>query len=136
MIFALTPRRIRLLAALWTLGIVVAVTIPASSVPDTPPDIGFDKIVHLIMFAGFGALWMEALNTAPRSGEGWSMRQRLLLVGCIGLILAAGTEWVQHAFLSSRDGDLYDVAANTIGLGAGIGWAVWRARVQARSAAS
>lgn len=136
MTFSLTARRGRLLAVLWTLGIFVAVTVPASSVPDTPPDIGFDKIVHLVMFAGFGALWMRALGAGSDTEGTWPLRRCLLVVGGTGLALAVGTEWVQHAFLPTRDGNIYDTIANMIGLVAGIGWGAWRVRGRAHAAAS
>ncbi|MES3629330.1 MAG: VanZ family protein [Longimonas sp.] len=136
MTFSLTARRLRLLAALWTLGILIAVTVPASSVPDTPPDIGVDKIVHVVMFAGFGGLWMCVLGAGSDPEEAWPLWRCLLVVAGTGLVLAVGTEWMQHAFLPTRDGNIYDVIANMVGLATGIGWGVWRVRGRAHAAAS
>ena len=110
-------RRPLVQALLWTLGILIAVTVPASTVPTGPPDIGIDKIAHLVMFGGFGALWTRVL-TPP-----WRM---LWVVGGLGLVLAAGTELLQHFALTTRQGSLYDGMANGLGLALGMAWAVWR----------
>ena len=112
-------RRPHVQALLWTLAILIAVTVPASTVPTGPPDIGVDKIAHLIMFAGFGLLWMRTLTA-------WRGRRALLLVGSVGLALAAGTELLQHLVLETRQGALYDALANALGLALGLLWAVWR----------
>ncbi|PEN05638.1 teicoplanin resistance protein VanZ [Longimonas halophila] len=113
-----TLRRPNVWAVLWTLGILVAVTVPAPTVPTGPPEIGLDKIVHLIMFAGFGLLWMRALASWPRSRTLW-------VVGGTGLALAVGSELVQYAVLATRQGSLYDGVANVLGLALGMAWAVW-----------
>lgn len=114
-----TLRRPTVQAVLWTLGILGAVTVPAPTVPTGPPEIGLDKIVHLIMFAGFGLLWMRGLAACPRSHALW-------VVGGTGLALAVGSELVQHTVLATRQGSLYDGVANVLGLALGLAWAVWR----------
>jgi len=114
-----TLRRSAVQALLWTLGILAAVTVPASTLPTGPPEVGLDKIVHVIMFAGFGLLWMRAL--AP-----WPRRQQLVVIGGVGLALAVGSELVQHSVLTTRQGSLYDGVANVVGLALGMAWAVWR----------
>lgn len=114
-----TLRRPNVQALLWTLGILVAVTVPASTVPTGPPDIGIDKVAHLIMFAGFGVLWMYALTS-------WSRSRALWIVGGAGLALAVGSELFQHTVLATRQGSFYDGVANVLGLALGMMWAVWR----------
>lgn len=114
-----TLRRPNVQALLWTLGILVAVTVPASTVPAGPPDVGIDKGAHLIMFAGFGLLWMRGLASWPRSLALW-------VVGGTGLALAVGSELFQYAVLATRQGSLYDGVANVLGLALGMIWAVWR----------
>ncbi len=114
-----TLRRPTVQAVLWTLGILVAVTVPASTVPTGPPEMGLDKVVHLIMFAGFGLLWMRALAARPRSHALW-------VVGGTGLALAVGSELLQHAVLATRQGSLYDGVANVLGLVLSLAWAVGR----------
>ena len=108
-------------ALVWTLGILVAVTVPAATVPTAPPDIGIDKGVHLVMFAGFGWLWMRALQER-------SLWWRGLVVGGVGLALALGTEALQHVALLTRQGSLYDALANGLGLVLGMGGGAWRSR--------
>jgi VanZ family protein len=112
-------RRPKVRAVLWTLAILVAVTVPAAAVPTGPPDIGIDKVAHLVMFMGFGLLWMRAL--AP-----WPRRRQLVVISSVGLALAVGSELVQHTVLATRQGSLYDGVANVLGLVLGMAWAVWR----------
>lgn len=121
-------RRPAVRALVWTIGILVAVTVPAATVPTAPPDIGIDKVVHLVMFAGFGWLWMRAL-------QGRSLWWRGLMVGGVGLALALGTEVLQHVALLTRQGSLYDAIANGIGLALGMGGGAWRSRQDAEQSA-
>ncbi len=136
MIDRLPPRWLQAAAVLWTLGILVAVTLPGDSVPDTPSVIGFDKIVHFVMFAGFGTLWMEALSARRLSWVQWSFRARFGAVLTVGAGLAVGTELIQYAFLESRHGDVFDVVANLLGLMTALAVMTWRHRRTAHARSS
>ena len=106
----MTSRR-RLLALGWTLAIIVALSIPGESLPDVPV-LGFDKLVHVSIFAVFAWLWMDALD-APLRVRTWGV-----LAG--GLLFAALSEVYQGALIPGRIGDVYDVAANVLGLVAAV----------------
>lgn len=104
----------RLLAALWTVGILVALTVPTGSVPDTQAT-GLDKIVHAVLFAGFGLLWLRGVCPPGRSGLRACFRRRggLFFVG--GILFAVGTEVYQHLLPIHRVADPYDVTADLFG---------------------
>jgi hypothetical protein len=119
--FSLTTAHYRWIAVLWTLGILAACSIPASSLSPIGPALSYDKLVHLALFAIFGALWMRAL--CPPTAEvsrSWLRRLgvRLLLLGSL---FAIGTEVYQHVLPLQRMGDPYDALADGAGLGLGIG---------------
>ncbi len=97
----------RALALGWTLAIVAALSIPGENLPELPP-IGFDKLIHVGIFAVFGWLWMAALD-AP-------LRVRTRRVLAAGLLFAALSEVYQGTLIPGRIGDPFDVVANALGL--------------------
>lgn len=98
-------------ALLWTFLIVVACTWPAEDLPEAPT-LGFDKLVHVALYAGWIGLW---LMLYPR---------RLLLLLAMGIIFGIGMEFYQEWLPFGRSFDWWDALANT--LGALIGGAVFR----------
>ncbi len=118
--------RVRLgVALLWTLGILIATTMPTGGVPNVEVS-HMDKLVHFAMFFGFGTLWMWAL---PHP-----LKRRLGIVVIVGVMGAVGTEGLQLIVPFDRNPDIGDVVANMLGLGAGIG--LFLAMVQARRSES
>lgn len=119
--------RKRLVAAwVWTILIVVACWIPGAWLRrhESRPK-GFlhiDKVIHGVMFAGVGFLWMRALRTPGRAAR----------VAAFGLTLAVVTELGQATPIVDRDADPLDVLADSIGLlvgmGAAAGWQGTRLR--------
>jgi VanZ family protein len=99
--------RAHLLAITWTLGILAACTIPGRDLPSVNIP-SFDKIAHVVVFAGFGWLWMHALRGTPAQ-KTWRV-----LAG--GLAYAALTEIYQGILPFYRTPDLYDALANALGL--------------------
>lgn len=96
-----------LIALLWTLGILVATTVPASSVPDV--DAGnADKLVHFAMFFGFGWFWMWAV--------GVPLRRRFLYVAAAGVIITFLSETLQGLMGLDRAPEALDIVANLSGL--------------------
>ena len=107
----MTPAR---LALLWTVGILVACSLPGSAVPESPVlPVTIDKWVHVFMFLGFGSLWSAA---AP--GRGWA-------VFGAGVAYAVGIELWQGALPIGRSPDPLDALADVAGLAAGLGLAAW-----------
>ncbi len=115
-----------LLASGWTLIVLILCWTPRQHLP-TPEDQfatwrlpHLDKLVHLGMFALFGALWSMA---CPRGDRAW----RIVLCGAA---LAALTEIGQLSPYVSRDADVYDALADVIGTIAGVAVASWARRPQ------
>ena len=100
------------LALLWTLAAAVALGLPGQSLPEAPV-LAFDKVVHLVLFAVFGILWLRAY---PRSG--W-------VVLTAGLVFGLSAEIYQHLMPINRTFSLADFAADGLGLALGLGFGTW-----------
>lgn len=112
----------RALAIFWTLAILAGCSIPGRDLPSVGVP-SFDKLVHVLMFAGFGVLWLRALSGAVRRRAAW-------VVGT-GAAYAVLTEFYQGLLPFERSPDPMDALANLIGLGLGVaGWLFWRRRHQ------
>jgi len=109
----------RWMALLWSVGILAACSIPASSLSPIGPALGYDKAAHFGLFAIFGVLWMRALcppETVSLDSRVWQGGRLLLLGGLFGI----GTEVYQHVLPIRRLGDPFDALADGIGLVAGV----------------
>jgi VanZ family protein len=84
---------------------------PGSSVPSTVPD----KPAHFALYAVFGVLLAVALTKR----KGSTTMTRGLMAVFIGALYAFSDEWHQ-SFIPGRHADLADVAADIIGLIAGV----------------
>ncbi|WP_412063644.1 VanZ family protein [Rubrivirga sp. IMCC45206] len=105
------------LAVLWTVLVVVGLSIPGEAVPPREMlPFAADKWVHAGMFLGIGALWLQALP-----GRTWAV-----LVG--GLVFAVASEIWQSIPMIGRYSDPLDVAADAVGLVVGVALAAWLAR--------
>lgn len=112
----LHPAHWRILAILWTLGIVAACSLPGRTLPQSGL-FEFDKLIHAALFFGFGVLWLLALQ-AP-------LRIRRWRVFLAGLAFAVLTEVYQGLLPFERFPDPYDALANGLGLCAALlahGW--------------
>jgi hypothetical protein len=126
-------RTYRILAVLWTVAIIVALSIPVPDLPEVNPALGPDKIAHVVLFAGFGLLWLRAVRPeeaekpeeaeqaeeATGTSAAPSHRRPWVRVGAttlVGILFAAGTEVYQGVFMPHRMADPYDAAANVLGL--------------------
>ncbi len=125
----------RLLATLWTVGILVALTLPAGSMPDTQAT-GIDKIVHAGLFAGFGLLWLRGLCPPDTEGLSACFRWRGGLFFVAGILFAVGTEMYQQLLPLERVADPYDVTADLLGfIVAFVGYYVYHVRRTDRASA-
>lgn len=113
---ALRTAHYRLLAVLWTVGLILAVTLPTGNVPRVQPAPGFDKIVHAVLFGGFGILWLRGLCPPIENGLSSRFPWRGFLLLSVGVLFAVGTEVYQHLAPIERMGSTYDVAADLFGL--------------------
>ena len=97
----------RLVAIVWTLGILAACSIPGRDLPEVDI-VSFDKVAHFVIFAGFGWLWMWALQSP--------MPRRTAVVLVAGLAYAGLTEVYQGLLPFERSADPFDALANALGL--------------------
>lgn len=108
------------IAALWTIGIVIACSLPPSTLSAAEPTLGYDKLAHFGLFAGLGFLWFRGLCSPKGTTRRhlWRMGRRLLLVG---VLFAVGTEVYQEILPIERTAELYDALADSAGLVVGLG---------------
>lgn len=100
-------------AIVWTLLVLVALTVPTGSLAASDL-LGWDKAVHFGLFLVLTWLWLQAI--AGRSIG------RSLVVLAAAILFAFGSEWYQH-FLPARSMDLFDGVADSIG--AAVAWLAW-----------
>ena len=86
----------RLLAAFWTAGIILAISVPTGDFGGVDPELGVDKIIHVALFAGFGLLWLRGLCPPDEARLATCFRRRGGLFFVAGALFAAGTEVYQH----------------------------------------
>lgn len=112
------PRTVhyRLLAVFWTIGILLVVTIPTGTVPEVDSALGLDKIVHAVLFGGFGILWLRGLCPPGEEGLSSGVAWRAPVVLAVGILFALATEVYQHVAPIERVGSTYDAAADLVGL--------------------
>lgn len=110
----------RWLAGLWTVAILVACSVPATTLSSVGPALSYDKIAHVVLFAVFGGLWMRALSPPH---EGTARRNGLLLL-LVGSVFAVLTEAYQHLLPIRRHGDPFDALADGVGIVVGVGFYV------------
>jgi hypothetical protein len=115
---SLSTAQYRWLAVLWTGGIVLALSLPTASFAGVEPALGADKVVHALLFAGFGVLWMRAFSPPT---AGWThVRDRGGRLFLVGALFAGGSELYQQVLPLRRVADPYDALADVVGLLFGI----------------
>ncbi|MBL7866977.1 MAG: VanZ family protein [Flavobacterium lindanitolerans] len=97
------------LAVFWTISITIACLVSMSEVPVVNVDQA-DKIVHLCFYAVFSILWFLYLRTKIRN-----TKKLFLVVFFLSVLFGILIEICQSLFTESRQADLKDVIANTIG---------------------
>jgi hypothetical protein len=101
------------LVALGVAVVVQLLTLYSPQVPGTPPIAGFDKVVHLAVFAAPALAALLAGLSAP-----W-------VLGLLA-VHAPVSELIQHFGLSRRSGDVFDMAADLCGVAlGGLAYLVW-----------
>ena len=101
--------RFRILAALWALLIFVLSSIPGAAFPPSKL-LSQDKLIHVAVYAVFGALVFLALNRK------WSQKTSVLVLiaGATATLYGFSDEFHQ-VFVPGRAADLRDVLADGVG---------------------
>jgi VanZ family protein len=102
-------------AIVWALVVLLATSIPASSIPKVLR-IGIndlDKLIHFVMFAVLGVLLAFAFYKQPE--KSYPHKNFFFLAVVIGVVFGLITEGVQHFFISSRSGEYLDLVGNFFG---------------------
>jgi len=120
-------------AVLWTLGMLGGFLIPADTLTAAEPALDYDKGIHFLLFAGFGAFWMRAVCPRAVGRVPKRLRRRALWVLLAGTGFALATEGIQHAAPVGRVADPYDALANLLGLSSAVGIYGYVLRSRARS---
>jgi len=109
----------RLWLLLFAIGIVATIIscmVPASALPETPA--GGDKLEHWLVYAGLAT---AAVQLFPRP--------RALATSAVGLLaLGIAIEFAQALLTTTRSGDVWDAAADALGILFGMATALtpWR----------
>jgi len=104
-------------------GIVILILtgIPGSVFPHAKPIVGLDKVVHVLMYAGFAFLCLWGYR-AQFVANGKAYRKRALWLAVIISIAYGGlTEIMQETIVPSRTGDWYDFFSDALGTCLGVG---------------
>lgn len=99
-----------ILAVFWTAFIVYGLASPSDGTPLFPwlDFEGMDKVIHLLIFSVEAALLFWANQRPLNLNIGL-----LIVVWCI--LLGGGLELVQFYWVEGRNGDLFDLLADTSG---------------------
>jgi VanZ family protein len=127
-------RHYLIIAALWTLGIIVALTIPTPGLPKVDPSLTLDKVAHVVLFSGLALFWMRALRPEDDTAA-WSVPwRRVAVVAGGGVVFAVASEFYQLIIPFKRSADPYDAIADIVGVALGIGaYLLYRSRTANRS---
>lgn len=102
-------------------GIVILILtgLPGSLFPSVKPSLGLDKIVHLIMYAGFAFACLWGYRKQFVSNGLAYKKKAILLAVVIGIAYGGLTEIMQEYLVPKRTGDWYDFLADCIGTALG-----------------
>ena len=98
-------------------GIVILILtgLPGSCFPRVKPALGLDKVVHILMYAGFAFCCIWGYRQQFIS-NGITYKKRALSIACIISVFYGGfTELLQEYLVPSRTGDWFDFLSDTIG---------------------
>lgn len=104
----------RVLAVLWTTFILVGLTLPGSTFPQSRL-LELDKLVHLVLFMVLALLWLPALSRG-RFDRGLAILSMLVAFSVL-------TEIYQGLLPFGRQADMLDAAADAVG--ALVGFVAW-----------
>ncbi len=103
-------------------GIVILILtgLPGSCFPSVKPVVGLDKVVHMLMYAGFAFACLWGYRKQFVSNGPSYKRKALILAIIISIAYGGLTELIQEYIVKSRTGDWYDFLADSIGAVVGV----------------
>ena len=112
----------RTLALLWTTALLIGLSIPGDQLPEATL-LTFDKVIHVLLFAGLGFLWLRAYP------------HRAVTVLLLGIAFGLFSEVYQHLMPIERSFSLLDALADAVGimLAGAVWWAMRRHRTAGES---
>ena len=105
-----------ILAIIWTILILIGCFISGSKIPKiNAPIYGFDKFVHATFYFGLVILWLNYILAINKLSFKTTV---IVLVSafCFGRVI----EILQSYLTVYRSGDVFDMLANTCGIGIGL----------------
>ena len=95
--------------------ILILTGLPGSCIPKVKPQIGLDKIVHCIMYAGFTFISLWGYREPFREKGKAYLRKASWMILAIGIVFGALTEIMQETLVPGRIGNVYDWIADILG---------------------
>ena len=103
-------------------GIVILILtgLPGSLFPRVKPVVGIDKVVHLLMYAGFAFACLWGYRKQFVSNGSAYRKKAIILALVISIAYGGLTEIMQEYLVPKRAGDWLDFLADSIGTGIGV----------------
>lgn len=104
-----------LFAWIWALVVFVIHAIPGKDLPhlDLWDRIGFDKLIHLVVFMLLSLFFCIGLRKQQQFSQASRNAMKIALIACI--LYGGLLEWMQDTLFVDRYADWVDLVANTIG---------------------
>ena len=97
------------------IGILILTGLPGTYLPHVKPVIGLDKVVHILMYAGFAFLCLWGYRQQYVDNGKAYQKRAILLAIIISFAYGGLTEIMQEFLVPSRTGDWIDFLADGIG---------------------
>jgi len=109
----------------WSVFIALLTLLPGNYIPRVLSFMDWlnpDKLVHLVLFSTFSFLFIEGFK---RQDISQILREKAVLASLLlGMVFATFTEMMQKYAIPGRNGNVYDLLADVLGLI--LGYAIWR----------
>ena len=109
----------------WSVLIALLTLVPGNYIPRVLSFMDWlspDKLVHLILFSTFSYLYIEGFR---RQAKRSVLRKNAVLTSLLlGMVFAIFTEVMQKFAIPGRNGNVFDLLADLLGLV--LGYAIWR----------
>lgn len=107
----------------WFFLILVLICLPGSKIPSVETwlnDIYFDKWVHTGLFAGLTFLFIYPMSKLDLTAS--VKKNSAIKIAIAAWVWALTTEFIQKYFIPDRSFDIFDWAADSLGILIALGW--------------